>query len=265
MTTSASDFHLLYSANPNLRHIATLNYKTALANGQKGGIIASSRDTMFGPFNDGFHNGFPSQYGFGKGGGSVQVYPVGKRWNRNPRQFGAGQKGGLAAGAIGKMLLKPALGIALPMAAKYGINRLGKLIKKKKRQRGGNMRAIAGQLIESPQFAKLLTDPLLHTTNMARRYGVKGIHSLQKKLAKAVKGQSQKGGSLKRQLAGDGKMMAGDLVRNVAELIDQAPVRQYVKNTVRKKVPIFKNTISKKAWGAVHSALQQGRKQGEQL
>ena len=268
MTTSASDFHLLYSANPNLRHIATLNYKTAMARGQRGGIIRTPvvHPMFHRPSDDVFR--FPQDYiksqrGYGKGG-SVRVYPVGKRWNRNPRQFGAGQKGGLAAGAIGKMLLKPALGVALPMAAKYGINKIGKLIKKRKKQRGGNIRALASQLVESPQFTNLLTDPLMHVTRMARQYGSEGIKSLQTKLAGAIRG-SQKGGSMKRRLAGDGKMLAGNLIRNAAELLNQKPTQQFVKSTVRKKVPIFKNTISKKAWGAVNSALRKASREGEKM
>ena len=268
-----SDFHLLYSANPNLRHIATMNYKSALARGQKGGIIAPPHyDTMFAPSNNDFRYGFPKlppQYGFGRGGGSVQVYPVGKRWNRSPRQFGSGrrQQGGIAAGALGKMILKPALGVAVPMLAKLGINQIGKLIKKKKakKQRGGNLRNLAGQLVESRHFNKLLTDPLMHVTEMARSYGGEGIKKLQTKLARAIKGSPQKGGSIKRRLAGDGKIIAGDFIRNATALLGQKATRNFVKSNVRKKVPFFKNTISKKAWGAVNGALQRAAKQGKKL
>ena len=239
-----------------------------MARGQRGGIIRTPvvHPMFHRPSDDVFR--FPQDYiksqrGYGKGG-SVRVYPVGKRWNRNPRQFGSGQKGGLAAGAIGKMLLKPALGVALPMAAKYGINKIGKLIKKRKKQRGGNIRALASQLVESPQFTNLMTDPLMHVTRMARQYGSEGIKSLQTKLAGAIRG-SQKGGSMKRRLAGDGKMLAGNLIRNAAELLNQKPTQQFVKSTVRKKVPIFKNTISKKAWGAVNSALRKASREGEKM
>ena len=203
---AASNFHLLYSANPNLRHLATLKYKSSLA-AQKGGIIAPQK---FDPFSSPFQKPESDlrlryQLGSGKRGGnmaSVQVYPVGKRWNRAPRQFGSGaQRGGIAAGTLGKMVLKPALGVAVPMLAKLGINQIGKLVKKKKkkRQRGGNIKALAGQLVESPQFTRLLTDPLMHVTRMARCYGTKGIKSLQTKLARELRGgSSQKGGSIKQ-------------------------------------------------------------------
>ena len=164
---AASNFHLLYSANPNLRHLATLKYKSSLV-GQKGGIIAPPRYSFSSPFQHPEsdlrlrypHRGpFPASYQLGSGKrnmSSVQVYPVGKRWNRAPRQFGSGaQKGGIAAGAVGKMVLKPALGVAVPMLAKLGISQIGKLIKKKKKkQKGGNIKTLAGQLVESPQFTK---------------------------------------------------------------------------------------------------------------
>ena len=267
---AASNFHLLYSANPNLRHLATLNYRSFLA-GQKGGIVASPRH----PFSSPFQNPesdlswrYPHIYqrGFGKRGNmaSVQVYPVGKRWNRAPRQFGRGaQRGGNLA--LGKMILKPALGVAVPMLAKLGINQIGKLIKKKKKkQRGRSLRALAGQLVESPQFTNLLTDPLMHVTGMARRYGSEGIKRLQSKLASKIRG-SQKGGSIKRRLAGDGKMLAGNFIRNAATLLNQNPTRQFVKSAVRKKVPFFKKAISNKAWGAVNSALRQASREGTKL
>ena len=250
---SASNFHLLYSANPNVRHLATLNYKSSLAGRQKGGIIAPQ---SLGPFASSFQDPIsqiPDSYqlGFGKRAknmSSLQVYPVGKRWNRAPRQSGRGsQKGGMAGMALGKMILKPALGLAVPMVAKLGINQIGKLIKKKKKQRGGSIRALAGQLVESRQFNKLLTDPLMHVTGMARRYGSEGIKSLQTKLARAIKGQ--KGGSIKRRLAGDGKMIAGDFISNAASLLGQNATRNFVKSNVRKKVPFLKDTISRKAWG----------------
>ena len=271
---AASNFHLLYSVNPNLRHLATLKYKSSLA-GQNRGIIAPQRD----PFSSSFHNPeselrlrYPHlayQLGSGKRGNmaSVQVYPVGKRWNKAPRQFVRGaQRGRIAAGALGKMLLKPALGVAVPMLAKLGANQIGKLMKKKKkRQRGGNIRALAGQLVESPQFTKLLTDPLTHVTGMARRYGSEGIKSLQTKLARELRGSSQKGGSIKQRLTGDGKILARDFIRNAASLLRQDPTRNFVKSTVRKKVPIFKGTASRKAWGAVNSALRQASRQGVKM
>lgn len=274
---AASNFHLLYSANPNLRHLATLNYKSSLAGGQKGGIIAPQR---FDPFSPPFQHPesdlrlrYPNiafQLGSGKRGdmSSVQVHPVGKRWNRAPRQFGRGaQRGGIAAGALGKMVLKPALGVAVPMLAKLGINQIGKLVKKKKkRQRGGNIRALAGQLVESPQFTRLLTDPLMHVTGMARRYGTKGIKSLQTKLARELRGgSSQKGGSIKQRLTGEGKIIAGDLIRNAASLLGQDATRNFVKSTVRKKVPFFKDTASRKAWGAVNSALRKASREGTKM
>ena len=174
----ASSFHLLYSANPNLRHLATLKYKSSLAAGQKGGIIAPQRypfSPLFQQPESDLRLRYPHiayQLGSGKKRGnmaSVQVYPVGKRWNRAPRQLGSdAQRGGIAAGALGKMLLKPALGVAVPMLAKLSISQMGKLIKKKKKkQKGGNIRALASQLVESPQFTNLLTDPLMHVTGMA--------------------------------------------------------------------------------------------------
>ena len=274
---AASNFHLLYSANPNLRHLATLKYKSSLA-GQTGGIIAPPRYPFSYPFQHPesdlrlrySHRPFPDSYQLGSGKrnmASVQVYPVGKRWNRAPRQFGSGaQRGGIAAGTLGKMVLKPALGVAVPMLAKLGINQIGKLVKKKKkRQRGGNIRALAGQLVESPQFTNLLTDPLMHVTGMARRYGSEGIKRLQSKLAKELRGSSQKGGSVKQRLAGEGKIIAGDFIRNAASLLRQAPTRNFVKSTVRKKVPFLKDTISRKAWGAVNSALRQASREGTKM
>ena len=195
---AASNFHLLYSANPNLRHLATLKYKSSLATGQNGGIIRPQR---FDPFSSPFQkpeSDWLSRYPLGSGKkrgnmASVQVYPVGKRWNRAPGQFGRGaQRGGNLA--LGKMLLKPALGVAVPMLVKLGINQVGKLIKKKKkRQRGGSLKALAGQLVESRQFTNLLTDPLMHVTGMARRYGTEGIKRLQSKLASTIRGSRKAG------------------------------------------------------------------------
>ena len=122
------------------------------------------------------------------------------------------------------------------MLAKLGISQIGKLMKKnKKKQKGGNIRALAGQLVESPQFTNLLTDPLMHVTGMARPYGSEAIKRLQSRLARELRGSSQKGGSIKQRLAGDGKILAGDFIRNAASLLRQDPTRNFVKSTVRKR------------------------------